>query len=123
MAVFRETETVCSKIICLQTQALAYISTISSTHGGRSWASALRGSSVLCRTRQPPLPFFPHFLPLISAIQMIRRYQAASAIRQLFQDDNKIMLMNPDVSLGCAIAFLVIPIQHIARGAGATKNH
>jgi len=68
-----------------------YLNPVSSTHGGRSWASALRGSSVLSRTRQPPLPFFPHFRPLIIAIQVIRRNQAAAAIWQLEQDQRAAM--------------------------------
>ena len=42
------------EISCLQTQALAYISTILSTHGGRSWGSALRGLSAKNNLKVPP---------------------------------------------------------------------
>ncbi|MFZ1828066.1 MAG: hypothetical protein WAW42_04720 [Candidatus Competibacteraceae bacterium] len=98
------------KIVVYTVRAMRYKYDISSTHGGRSWASALRGPSVFYRSWQPVFPLFPHLAPLMVTIEMIRGNQPPLTIGQLLEDHDKVVLLDPDVGFDQTIPFFMVPI-------------
>src|SRR5450756_965833 len=89
-----------------------YILSISSTHGRRSWADALRWPSFLL-VPYTPLILSTQFFTFVAILYPVSRDEPTAVVGQFPHDDGVIMLWQPDVSVDTFAIFLEIPCQNL----------